>query len=85
MESKGAQQTGYADWAKTMLENYPYNPTFQRNGKIVNVFYNNEQVGQYDFSRGMGSVTLVDQNHSLKDVGKLPNYQEFDIDSLLQK
>ena len=84
MESRGTQQTGYADWAKTVLLNYPFNPTFKKNGQIINVFFNDEPVGQYDFGRGMGSVVLEDKNHSLKEVGKLQNYEEFDLDTIIQ-
>lgn len=84
MESTGTQQTGYADWAKAVLMNYPYNPTFKKNGQVVNVFFNGEPVGQYDFSRGMGSVVLGDKNHSLKEIGKLQNYEEFDLDTIIQ-
>ena len=43
MESLGNQQTGYADWAKSMLMNYPFNPTFKKNGEVVEVFYNDEK------------------------------------------
>jgi hypothetical protein len=85
MVSHGAQQTGYADWAKAMLMHYPYNPKFQREGEQVNVFYKDEKVGQYDFSKGTGSLVLEPTTHSKEEIGRLPNLQEFDIDTLIQK
>lgn len=83
MNFPGTHQTGYADWSRCVLSFYPYNLKYQRNGNIIAVFYENKKVAEYDFNTGTASA-ILSEAHSLKEIGKIPNFEEFDVDTLLQ-
>lgn len=84
MNFPGTHQTCYADWSRCVLSYYPFGPKYQLNGDIVAVFYENKKIAEYDFSTGKAFL-VHSEVHSLEKIGKIPNFEEFDIDNLLYK
>lgn len=82
MDFHGAQQTCYADWSRCVLSYYPYNPKYQRNGDSIEVYYDSQKVAEFEFDTGRGYIVPAPA-HTPEEVGKLPNYTNFDIDNLL--
>ena len=87
MDFPGAMQTTYSDWAKTLISYYPFNPRFALDdtGTKTQVFYENKQVAEFDFSTGTGFLLFDDDKmYGLDAVGTLPNFEPFNIESMLQ-
>lgn len=81
----GAHQTCYSDWARSVLEFYPYNPRFKTENKdIVAVFYNNDKIAEYNFETGKGFIIEKNKKHDLSKIEQLPQFQEIEIDRLIQ-
>lgn len=83
MRLEGQQQTCYADWSRAVLTFYPHNPKFARNGDIIEVWYDDKQVAEFNFGNGKGQIIHAKQ-HNLEEVGKIPNFEPFDLDSMVQ-
>lgn len=84
MDFSGAQQTCFSDWGRTVLEFFP-NAKFNIEGEKVHVFRDDENVGHYDFSTGMGHLIDGQTVHPASDVGRYPSFSAIDIDTLIQQ
>lgn len=82
MDFHGTNQTCYSDWSHCVLSFYPFNPKYQRNNNIIAVFSDNQKIAEFDFDTGTGYV-VSSKVYNLEEVGKLPNFEEFDLDTLL--
>lgn len=81
MNFMGTAQTNYGDWAKTLVERYPANLKYKREGDIVVVFQFDKRVAEYNFGNGTGKI--VNAPIASPPSKKLPNYAPIDVDSMV--
>ncbi len=84
MDFLGAQQTCFSDWGRTLLEFFP-NVKFNIHGEVVHVFRDNEKVGHYDFSTGMGHLIDGQTVQPPSAIGRFPSFSPIDIDMFIQQ
>lgn len=82
----GMTQTCYSEWSKTVLEYYPQDIKFQyeEDHDVSAVYHGQHRVAEYDFSSGTGYVTESGNKRRIEEVGRTPNFEEFDVDNLIQ-
>ena len=84
MDFAGAQQTCFSDWGRTVLEFFP-TPKFSIHDEVVLVFYNDTNVGHYNFGTGTGYLADGYERQDAGVVGRFASWQDISIDDFIQE